>query len=240
MEIAMRTATRFAFLALAASAAACSNSPTEPYDPDLPTAWASAITNPLFPLTPGTIWEYESDTGAGLETITVEVLTTTRVVNGVTAVVVHDQVFLSGSLSENPYDWYAQDADGNVWYLGEETEEHENGVVVSTEGSWEWGADGALPGIYMWANPAAHVGEEYRQEYYEDEAEDWGKVIALNQTVVVPAGTFTGCVVTEDWNAVEGKSQTLENKSYCPGIGVTLETGVSDPSVRVELMSRTP
>jgi hypothetical protein len=238
----MRTATLpgLALLALMTWPAACGQSPTEAYDPDLPTAWASAVTNPFFPLAAGTVWEYEAETDAGTETITVEVLSQTRVVNGVTAVVVHDQVFLEGELIENTYDWYAQDADGNVWYLGEETEELENGVVVSTDGSWEWNVDGALPGIYMWANPGAHVGEEYRQEYYEDEAEDWGKLVALNQTVTVPFGSFTGCIVTEDWNAVEGRSQTLENKSYCPGIGVALEIGLSDPSVRVELMDRTP
>ena len=40
-------------------------------------------------------------------------------------------------------DWYAQDSDGNVWYLGEDTKEYEDGKVVSTAGSWEHGVDGA-------------------------------------------------------------------------------------------------
>ena len=100
-------------------------------------------------------------------------------ISGVTATVVHDQVFLDGELTEDTFDWYAQDADGNVWYLGEDSREIENGQVVSTEGSWEWGVDGALPGIIMWADPADHMNEEYRQEYLKGVAEDLAKVVAL-------------------------------------------------------------
>ena len=40
-----------------------------------------------------------------------------------------------------------------MWYLGEDTKEYEDGEVVSTEGSWEAGVDGALPGIVMPADP---------------------------------------------------------------------------------------
>jgi len=230
-----------ACLTLSAAAGACGDDPVAPiYEPELPTTWAAAITNPYFPLTPGTVWEYTGESTDGTETITVEVLTQPRVVNGVTAVAVHDEVFLDGELIEDTYDWYAQDSDGNVWYLGEDTEELENGTVVSTDGSWEWNVDGALPGIYMWADPSAHVGEEYRQEFYEDEAEDWAKVVSVSETVIVPFGTFTGCVATEDWNGLEGRSQTLEKKYYCPGVGVALEEGISDPSVLVELEERTP
>lgn len=219
----------------------CSTSdPMAPdYDPEIPVEWAAAVTNPFFPLAPGTTWHYEGETEDGTETITVEVLAGTRSVNGVEATVVHDQVFLDGELIEDTYDWYAQDADGNVWYLGEESEELEGGVVVSTEGSWEWGVDGALPGVIMWASPAEHLGEEYRQEYYEDEAEDWGKVVAVDQTVDVPFGTFTGCVQTEDWNALEGRAESLEEKYYCPDAGAVLEVPVDAPEERVELVDMT-
>ena len=59
-----------------------------------------------------------------------------------------------GALVEDTYDWYVQDA-GNVWYLGEETKEYEHGKVVSTEGSWKAGVDGAQAGIIMPAEPRA-------------------------------------------------------------------------------------
>jgi hypothetical protein len=58
-----------------------------------------------------------------------------------------------GELIENTFDWYAQDVCGNVRYMGEKTREYENGQVVSTEGSWEAGVDGAYAGIVMPGDP---------------------------------------------------------------------------------------
>jgi hypothetical protein len=221
---------------LMAADAGCSNSPTGPvYDPVIPTDFSATVDNPLFPLVPGTTWTYTTQTAAGLETNTVEVLAPTRVVNGVDTREVHDQVFLNGSLTEDTYDWYAQDGTGNVWYLGEDSKELDNGVVVSTEGSWEWGMHNALPGIIMAADPAAQVGVAYRQEYQKGVAEDWGKVIALNQSVTVPYGSLNGCTLTEDWSALD--SGPHEQKTYCPGIGVVLEVAGTE---RSELISVAP
>lgn len=199
------------------------------YDPDIPTQWSASVTNPFFPLAPGSHRVYESDDGA--EMVVIDVLAAPRDVNGVSATVVHDRVFEAGELVEETFDWYAEDADGNVWYLGEDSREIEDGQVVSTTGSWEWGVDGALPGIYMWAAPVDHLGEEYRQEYAAGVAEDWGKVVEVGRDVSVPAGDFAGCVHTEDWNGLD--SGPRENKYYCSGIGPTLE--VEPGGTRVEL-----
>lgn len=232
-----------AILALAAAGVAgCnSNSRTGPkYNLQIPTSWVSAgaVSNPFFPLARGTTYEYEGQTDKGLERITVEVLNTTKVVNGVTTTVVRDRVYASGTLIEDTYDWYAQDAVGNVWYLGENSKEIQNGQVVSTDGSWEWGVDGALPGIVMWADPSAHMGEEYRQEFHEGEAEDFAKVIAVGQNVSVRLGNFSGCIVTADRNALE--SGPVENKSYCPQVGLVQEVNASSAQERVELVTKTP
>lgn len=209
-----------------------------PYNPQLPTSWAATVSNPVFPLVRGTTYQYRGQTSEGLETITVEVLPNTRTVNGVAATEVRDRVYLNGVLIEDTHDWYAQDDAGNVWYLGEASKDYENGVLVSTEGSWEWGVDGALPGIIMWANPSAHVGEEYRQEFYKDVAEDWGKVIAVAQTVTVPHGTFSGCVTIEDWVGLD-PDEPHEHKSYCPQVGQVLGVKVGSTE-KVELISKTP
>jgi hypothetical protein len=182
------------------------------------------VTNLYFPLEPGTVWRYEGETDEGTETVLVEVLSETRRIMGVDATIVRDRVYLDEVLIEDTFDWFAQASDGTVWYLGEDTREMENGQVVSTEGSFEWGEDGALPGVIMWADPAAHVGEEYRQEYYAGEAEDWGKVVRLGESISTPSGAFTGCLVTEDWNGLE--PGTLENKTYCPGVGFVFEIHV--------------
>jgi hypothetical protein len=144
----------------------------------------------------------------------------TKVVMGVTTTVVHDQVFSAdGDLAEDTFDWYAQDSAGNVWYFGEDTAEYENGHVTSTKGSWEAGVDGAQPGVVMLAQPT--VGETYHQEFLKGEAEDVGSVIALDETVTVPFGTFDSVVVTQDTTPLE--PQILEHKFYAAGIGVVME-----------------
>lgn len=238
----LRISARASLLALGTivGCSGCREDPTGPaYEPTLPTQWAATVTNPFFPLLPGTVWRYQGETDEGTETIVVEVLPQTRTVHGVAATVVRDRVYLEGELTEDTDDWFAQDAAGNVWYLGEDSKEVRNGTVVGTEGSWEWGKDGALPGIIMWADPAAHVGEAYRQEYYRGEAEDWGKVVALTESVQVPHGNFTGCIKTEDWNGLEGRSRSLEYKYYCRDLGTVLEMPAGDPGERVALIQLT-
>ena len=75
-----------------------------------------------------------------------------------------------GELIEDTRDWYAQDVCGNIWYLGESTKEYEDGQVVSSEGSWQAGVDGAEAGVAL---PGAPVDDlTYRQEYLAGEAED--------------------------------------------------------------------
>lgn len=230
-------------LALLTTAATGCNNPNGPpslaYNPQLPTVWSPAVTNPFFPLVPGTTWQYRAQTSAGLETIVFEVLPGTRLVNGVAATVVRDRVTRNGSLIEDTIDWFAQDGAGNVWYLGEQVKNISNGQVVDTEGSWEWGVDGALPGIYMWATPGSHVGEAYRQEFYKGKAEDWGKVITLQQSVTVAFGTFSGCIITEDWVGLV-RSDPHANKTYCPQIGLVREVKVTGGEPPVELISKTP
>lgn len=217
-------------LMIVAASASCADGATADYDLEVPTEWVATVTHPLFPLVPGTTWRYE--TAGGGESVVVEVLEDTRVVNGVLATVVRDRVYEDGALVEDTDDWFAQDRAGNVWYLGEDSREIEDGVVAGTEGSWEWGIDGALPGIIMWAEPAQIRDFEYRQEFYPGEAEDWGRVVALDQSVTVPAGHFTNCIVTEDWSALESGGR--ERKTYCGGVGLVLEqSGAS----RLELVS---
>jgi hypothetical protein len=219
--------TRFLTLTLPLALACSDSSTAPPYDPDIPTQWAAAVTNTFLPWTPGTTYTY-----GGAEDITIEVLVGTRLVNGVAATEVRDRVYSAGQLVEDTYDWYAQDLEGNVWYLGEDTKEYENGQMVSTEGSWEWGVQGALPGIAMWADPSAHMDETYRQEYLKDVAEDFGKVIATDVSVTVPFGTYTGCIKTLDTSGLDFTAR--EHKTYCPQVGLVLETE-EDGSGPVEL-----
>ena len=104
---------------------------------------------------------------------------------------VRDTAKVNGEVIEDTFDWYAQDRSGRVWYLGEATKEYENGQVVSTEGSWEAGVDGAKAGIIMFTYP--DVGEPYRQEFYAGHAEDQAKFLTRNTRVATKAGCSSAC-----------------------------------------------
>ncbi len=189
--------------------------PDTDYAPAIDTAELSAdVDNPLFPLPVGATWNYEAPGPDGLEEIAVTVEADTTTVWGAEVRVVRDTASIDGEVIEDTRDWYAQDQDGNVWYMGEDTAEYENGEIVSTEGSWTSGVDGALPGVIMLGDP--QVGLTYRQEYLAGEAEDYAVVESTDATVEVGDQTYTGCLETNDLSAVEDLD---EHKYYCPGIG---------------------
>ena len=164
----------------------------------------------------------------GLEHTDISVDATTKKVWGADARVVRDTVKVNGSVIEDTFDWYAQDDNGHVWYLGEDTTEYSNGVATSKHGAWEAGVNNALPGVVMLQQP--YKGYTYRQEYLAGEAEDIAEPVSLNETVTVPAGTFTGCLKTREGSAIE-KAEAF--KYYCPNVGLVLE---EEDGERVELI----
>jgi hypothetical protein len=180
-----------------------------------PTNFQAAVDNPYFPLVPGTTFKFLEKSGKSTSENEVTVTHDTKVIMGVTCVVVHDKVTQKGVLKEETFDWYAQDKQGNVWYFGEATKEYLARGKVSTEGSWEAGVDGAQPGIIMQGQPAP--GEPYRQEYSAGRAEDMGQIVAVADSVTVPYGTFAGCVRTKEWSMLEPGT---EKKWYAKGLGV--------------------
>jgi len=177
------------------------------------------IDNPYWPMRPGSQWVYRE----GSQRVVVTVTDRTKVVNGITARVIHDVVTEKGKPVEVTDDWYAQDTAGNVWYLGEDTTEYENGRPVSKEGSWEAGVDGARAGIIMPAKP--RVGMRYRQEFYKGHAEDKAQVLSLNEQAQVPFGHFRRVLLTKDFTPLEPK--VLEYKLYARGVGPVLVFSVS-------------
>jgi hypothetical protein len=193
--------------------------------------------NPYFPLIPGTRWVYEG----GDETITVTVTEDTKLIEGVTCLVVNDLVEVEGQPIEDTDDWYAQDLDGNVWYCGEIAEnfelfkgdDPEVAELVDVDGSWKTGRDSAKPGIQMLASP--QVGDIYRQEVALGEAEDAAEVIDIKGTARVPAAACkTNCVVTREFTPIQPGVEA--NKFYAPNIGLILE---EEDGERVELVEFT-
>ncbi|MEJ7875046.1 MAG: hypothetical protein WKF62_00185, partial [Solirubrobacterales bacterium] len=170
---------------------------SEPANLD-PAEFTTEIDNPYLPFAPGSRWEYtETEAGEPDQKVVVEVMDETKMIeNGVEAVIVRDTVTVDGVPAEVTDDWYAQDAEGNVWYLGEDTAEYKNGKVANHDGSFEAGVDGADAGVVMPANP--EVGMEYRQEYYEGEAEDEAAVLSLDEKAEAPAGYYPQALMTKD------------------------------------------
>jgi len=208
---------------------------TEPVDLN-PKDYTTRIDNPYWPMDPGTRWTYlETDQeGAELKVVVTVSDQTKKIANGVTARVVRDTVTEDGEIVEDTFDWYAQDKEGNVWYLGEDTAEFENGKLKTKEGSFEAGVDGAQPGIIMPADP--RDGMQYRQEYYKGEAEDNGEVLSTDEMAQVPFGQYDNALLTKDTITIE--PNVLEYKLYARGVGPVLTLGVSGgPGSREELIN---
>jgi hypothetical protein len=184
------------------------------------------------------VFRGKSDDGCELDRMTIT--DNTKVIEHVEARVVHDIVFedprCDGSFekTEDTLDYFAQDDDGNVWYLGEISQDCEDGNCKRNEGTWIAGEDifktgtKAIPGIAMLAHPRQHVGETYRQEFYPGHAVDEATVVQPDVTVelhrsnALPPKVFHHCINTKETTALE--PDVVGHKYYCPNVGFVLET----------------
>jgi hypothetical protein len=179
------------------------------------------IDNGYFPLVPGRLLVYEGRTGGVPTRGEFCVTRETKEIEGVATRVVHDQAFENGVLVEDTLDWHAQDDTGTVWYFGEDTKElAPDGTVVSTEGSWEAGVDGAKAGFIMLADP--QVGDRYYQEFARNVAEDQAKVLSRDETVTVSVNgsptTYQNVLLTQETSRFD--PGVLEYKYYARGVGL--------------------
>ena len=208
--------------------------PGATYNPTIdPASFSPDVTNELFPLVPGRTLVY---TGIkdGKKALNVTLTTSrTKVVDGVITRVVEDRLYLNNILEERTSDYYAQDACGNVWYFGEDTATLDHkGNVVSTDGSFQAGVNGAQPGVFMQAAP--EVGRQFRQEWFQDQAEDVFKVLSLASPVTVPYGSFTDALRTEETTALE--PSVIDNKYYVKGVGEVEELAVKGKREKLKLV----
>lgn len=180
------------------------------------------VDNPLFPLIPMTLLVYEGqqeDNGELISTrVEARVLTDTEEVAEVEVRAVLVEDYENEELIERTLDFYAQDKNGAVIYMGELVDDIEDGVVVGHGGQWLAGEGNNLPGIFMPANP--RVGDVFEQERAPGIAEDRSEVVATGLSVSVPAGSFSGCIKTRDFDPIGGGT---EFKFYCPGVGLVRE-----------------
>ena len=214
----------FPLAALAVLAAAAPN----------PHSFVRRVTNPWFPLTPGTTYVYRGVKDGERSRDVVKVTSATKTILGVRATAVRDLLYLGGHLEERTTDWYAQDKRGNVWYFGEATAELDaHGHVKTREGSWLAGMHSARAGIYMPGRP--RVGATGRQEYLRGHAEDHFRVLSLRARVSAPFVTSRRALLTKEWTPLE--PGVIDHKLYVRGIGDVLEQTVKGGDERLRLVS---
>lgn len=199
-----------------------------------PSDFVREVTNPWFPLKPGSVWRYKGVKEGVKTTDVVTATPRTRRILGVATTIVHDVVSVNGKPEEVTNDFYAQDRHGNVWYFGEETEElNAKGEATSTEGSFEAGVEGARPGVLIPGQPK--VGVVGRQEFLASEAEDHFKVLDRSAKVSVPFVSTEKALRTKEWTPLE--PGVIDNKYYVRGVGTVREVAVKGPVEKLELVS---
>ncbi|MGH7526943.1 MAG: hypothetical protein ACREMX_09590 [Gemmatimonadales bacterium] len=216
--------------------AACGSS-TEPFTENLDITvcapsggpFTPDIDNPYFPLSVGTQLTLEGvEDGAAIRLV-ITVFDETENVAGVPARVVEERETQDGELVEVSRNFFVQASDGTVCYYGEDVDVYEGGAVVDHPGQWRAGVNGAVPGIFMPASPAA--GQAFRQEVAAGVAEDRVEITAEGESVTVPFGTFSNTIRFRETTPLEPGVVSL--KVYARDVGPIVDNVV-------ELISRTP
>jgi hypothetical protein len=190
----------------------------------LPAGLVAQVDHTFMPLTSVTSKVFEGEETDEGETFTLRVEEAVQpepiVVGGIEVTVIEVHEYEDDELVERTLDYYAQGPDGVVYYIGEDVDDYEDGEVTGHSGAWLAGENGILPGIFLLVDP--EVGDVFEQERAPGIAEDKSTVVALDVEITVPAGTFTGCMETEDVDPLSD-SGGVEHKFYCPGVGLVRE-----------------
>jgi hypothetical protein len=187
----------------------------------------TVVTNPYFPLAAGATWRWKGQYRSQPYTQADLVLNSTRRIDGVVTRPVLDQDYVKGQIISGSTDYYAQDDQGNVWYLGEATVHYVNGKLTDEADSWIAGEEGALPGIFMPAHPARRE-PRYQQEFAPNVAADVERIVSTSETVCVPLRCYTNVVEADETSVLN--PGVLSAKYYAPGVGqISEDTLAGDP-----------
>src|SRR5258705_4643649 len=198
-----------------------------------PASFVTVIDNPYFPLPVGRTLVYSGVKDGQTQTDTVTVTDQKKVILGISATVVSDIATHNGAVLEKTFDFYAQDEQGNVWYLGEDTTHFLPNGKADTSGSFLAGVDGAQPGIIMEASP--QIPDAYRQESYTGQAEDTAWVVGTSGSVSVPDGKLRNVLTTLESTRIEPGA--VDEKVYGPGLGIVSERSLTGPNEFAVLVS---
>jgi hypothetical protein len=205
--------------------------------------WATAddgtTWNPYFPLVPGQSSVLEGEEDGALLRLRITVCDGTEgpedacegvggdgtvEIDGIPARVVEEREWKEGELVEVSRNWFSRCVrNGSVFYLGEEVDDYEGGVIVGHEGEWQTGENGAEAGVIL---PAPFLlGARYFQEMAPGVAMDRGENVRQNLTINTDAfpGPLTECV--EVWETTPLEPAELSVKRFCPGVGLVYDDG---------------
>jgi hypothetical protein len=187
--------------------------------------WCTRGSNPFFKLQPG----YRIVLADDEEKVIITVLHRTKLVDGIrTRVVLEDEYEKNDEGDwervEKSFNYFVMcEQTGTIFYMGEDVELYEDGVLVGSEGAWLAGRNGAKPGIIMPGTPL--IGAKYYEEIApEDEALDKGEIVAVDASCTVGDREFDRpCVSTVGTNDC---SDDTDEKTYVAGIGIVYDDGL--------------
>ena len=175
--------------------------------------WTNTGRNPYFVLEPG----YSLLLEDGASRLVVTVLPDTKTVDGVATRVVEERESKGPELVEVSRNYFAMSVRTNaVFYFGEDVDMYKGGKVVSHEGSWVAGTNGAKFGLMMPGLPL--VKARYYQEIAPRVAMDRAEIVSVTERLQTPAGTFTNVLKTIETSQLE--SGPGEAKYYAAGVGL--------------------
>ncbi len=189
-------------------------------------------TNPYFPVVEGEVRSY---VGAPAdEQFVFTGLGAGPTILGIKTFTLQDEATEGGLLVEATFDYYAQDKDGNVWYLGEDVTNYiydsdGNLIGTNTSSSWRAGINGALPGYIMPASLT--VGFNYYQEHAPaDAALDEGTTFAILPSFTSGGVTYSNVIQVLETTDLDKKA--IGFKYYAPGVGLIYEAEGLRPSLK--------
>ena len=198
-----------------------------------PANFVAVIDNPYFPLPVGRTLVYQGVRDGQTQTDTVTVTNQKKTILGIQTTVVDDVATHGSTVLEKTFDFYAQDTQGNVWYLGEDTTAFLPNGKTDTSGSFVAGVNGAQPGIIMEANP--QIPDAYRQECAAGQAEDTAWVVGTTGSVSITYGKVRDVLSTLEATRVEPGA--YDEKVYGPGIGIVSEHALTGDNEVAQLVS---
>ena len=186
-------------------------------------ALRSSGNNPYFPLQPGRRLVYEGEEDGKRVQLVITVTDRIEQVDGVPARVVEERETRNGELAEVSQNYFAFDpATGDLYYFGEDVDNYRDGRVADHDGSWRAGVAGARFGLLLPGQP--RPGDRYSQEIAPGVALDRAEVITLTDSMTTPAGSYRGCLRTEESSGLN--PQERGSKVYAPGVGLIADGGL--------------